>query len=449
MKWRFPKILIKNKFISTFIGTLGIYLGLGFILPISYLSVYITSYIHVEQNFVTMHYGFFLNLILTFAMTFSFSIGGILENKIGFTLTTLFGTIIVFITNIFYFKIQNIWICYCLTFIIGIGAGISASLLGKNLTFYYPKKKAIIVSILGLITILFAGGFLITGEKIINKEGKTLEEDDDGIYAPKIANRTYLYLMLGFFSIPIGDIIFLLFAYEYDKNKENKGEINTENLNLSIEDNIPKSILDNDIEKERNDEENLLEEKNGENSGYNNLDKEFDRMTENKKKNVKKVIKTFRFWRITIVSFLLSFSVSFMITTGRTFGAIIGINGVALQFLTSLQGISIIIIGPILGIISDKKGPMIILRICSIICIIPGVLLMFFIDNTLLYMISFIFIAIGLVAKMVSYSPLIMEIYGIQESVILSGIINGFGKLSEVITTVSAFVISFYYSGKL
>ena len=107
----------------------------------------------------------------------------------------------------------------------------------------------------------------------------------------------------------------------------------------------------------------------------------------------------------------------------------------------------LLVFGPILGFISDKKGPLNILRISSIISIIPGVLLLFFIDNTVLFLIAFAIIAIGLVSKMVSFSPLLMEIYGIQESVILGGIINGVGKLSEVITTVSAFVISFYYKG--
>ena len=89
---------------------------------------------------------------------------------------------------------------------------------------------------------------------------------------------------------------------------------------------------------------------------------------------------------------------------------------------------------------------MIILRICSIVSIIPGILLLFFIDNTVLYIISFVLIALGLVSKMVSFNPLLMEIYGIQESVILGGIINGFGRVGEIITTVSAFVVSFFCS---
>ena len=216
MACKFP-IIIKNKFISTVIGSLGIYFGIGFILPISYLSVYITSYINLKQDFVNMHYGYFLNLILTLSMAFSASLGGILENKIGFTFTTLLGTTIVLITNIFFFRIQNIWICYCLTLIMGVGAGISISLLGKNLTLYIPNKKGIIVSIFGLVVIILAGGFLIAGEKIISLEGVTIEPDEE-VYKPEIAERTYLYFMLCNLTIPNGDIIYLLFTHEYKKS---------------------------------------------------------------------------------------------------------------------------------------------------------------------------------------------------------------------------------------
>ena len=418
-------IIVKNRFISTAIGTFGIYLGIGFILPISYLAVYITSYINLKQKFVNMYYGYFLNLILTLSMTFSVSFGGLLENKIGFHFTTLLGTLIIFISNIFFFQIQNIWICYCLTLIIGIGAGISVSLLGKNLTLYFPKKKGLIVSIIGLGVILLGGGYLVLGEKIIAPGGETLGQDEE-VYKPEVAERTYKYFMIGFFTIPLGDIIFLLFSHEYKETTIN----DIDNLVTEVEN---EEIKDN--------KENIKENENN----NNNISQEFG-FKKYKNKRIKKVLKTFRFWRIALVSFLVSFPISFMITTGRTFGAIIGIKGSVLQFLMVIQGICIVVIGPIFGIISDKKGPMIILKISAIVSIIPGILLLFFIDNTVLYILSFALIAIGLVSKMVSFNPLLMEIYGIQESVILGGIINGLGKVGEIITTVAAFIISFFYS---
>ena len=575
-------VIIKNKFKSTIVGSLGIYFGFGFVLPMSYLSVYITSFIHIKQNFVNMHYGYFLNLILTLAMTFSVSFGGLLENKLGYTFTTLLGTIIIFISNFFFFKIQNIWICYFLTLLLGVGAGITTSLLGKNLTLYYPNKKGLIVSLFGMGLILVAGLFLLIGEKIISPTGETLGKNEE-VYKPETAERTYLYFMLGFFTIPIGDIIFLLFAHEYKKpiesdliipenNNENENIINDNDKKEEQKENYPELINDEKKEEKQNKEKNEEDEKiiNGENKKEEeekqnliknekekkeinevkeeekqiieekeNEQKEIDDVKENeemkqnlekkekekievneekedekekidtekkendineekedekekinsdkkeneqieinemkeedvklnidknedeqnndildtqfekekRKKKIKKIIKTFRFWKIATASFLLSFPISFMMTTGRTFGALIGIKGGALQFLTIAQGAAIIIVGPIFGILSDKKGPLLILRIASIVSILPGILLLFFIDNTVLYMISFVFIAVGLVSRMVSFNPLLMEIYGIEESVILGGIINGMGKVGEVITVVAAFAISFKYQG--
>ena len=530
-------VIIKNKFKSTIVGSLGIYFGFGFVLPMSYLSVYITSFIHIKQNFVNMHYGYFLNLILTLAMTFSVSFGGLLENKLGYTFTTLLGTIIIFISNFFFFKIQNIWICYFLTLLLGVGAGITTSLLGKNLTLYYPNKKGLIVSLFGMALILVAGLFLLIGEKIISPKGETLGENEE-VYKPETAERTYLYFMLGFFTIPIGDIIFLLFAHEYKKpiesdliipenNNENENIINDNDKKEEQKENHPELINDekeeekqileekeneqkeiddvkeneemkqnlekkekekvevneekedekekidtdkkeNDINEEKEDEKEKINSDKKENEQIEinemkeedvklNIDKNEDEQNndildtqfekEKRKKKIKKIIKTFRFWKIATASFLLSFPISFMMTTGRTFGALIGIKGGALQFLTIAQGAAIIIVGPIFGIISDKKGPLLILRIASIVSILPGILLLFFIDNTVLYMISFVFIAVGLVSRMVSFNPLLMEIYGIEESVILGGIINGMGKVGEVITVVAAFAISFKYQG--
>jgi predicted MFS family arabinose efflux permease len=166
----------------------------------------------------------------------------------------------------------------------------------------------------------------------------------------------------------------------------------------------------------------------------------------NKKKNIKKVIKTFRFWRLTLIQFLITFCFSFIVNTGRTFGALIGIDGSALQFLMICQTASIIIIGPFLGIIVDKKGPLNLLRLTSIVCMIPGILLTFFLNNSFIFIISFMLAVMSLISSAVGFSPFIMETYGIEESVILGGIINTFSKISEAITTVSAFIISLIYS---
>jgi len=424
-------VLIKNKFISNIIGTIGITFALSFILPISNFSVYITSYIHEKQDFVTMHYGLFINLIFTISMTLGTSIGGFLELKLGFILTTLIGLLIILITNIFFLNVQNIWFCYTLTLIVGIGVGIANSLGGKNLTLYKPDKKGIIVSVLSAVVILFAGIVSVIGEKLINSDGYTLGEKEE-FYSDKYNSRTYLYFSLGFFTVPIGTIIFLLFSFEYSKN-DNLEQIENSETNEKGETEEEKNEI---IEKPNEINDNKKDE--------DPLEKDIKAM--NKKKNIKKVIKTFRFWRLTLIQFLITFCFSFIVNTGRTFGALIGIDGSALQFLMICQTASIIIIGPFLGIIVDKKGPLNLLRLTSIVGMFPAILLTFFLNNSFIFIISFMLAVMSLISSAVGFSPFIMETYGIEESVILGGIINTFSKISEAITTVSAFIISLIYS---
>ena len=174
------------------------------------------------------------------------------------------------------------------------------------------------------------------------------------------------------------------------------------------------------------------------------LNKELKTM--NKNRNIKKVIKTFRFWRLAFVQLFLTFAFSFILGTGRTFGALIGIDGNVLQFLTLSQSGALILVGPILGILVDKKGPLNLLRITTLVCMIPGILLTFFVRNTIIFISSFIIAALALTSTIVTFAPFIMEIYGIQESVILGGIMGIFSKLSEITTTVSGFVISLFYT---
>ena len=131
-----------------------------------------------------------------------------------------------------------------------------------------------------------------------------------------------------------------------------------------------------------------------------------------------------------------------MVNTGRTFGALIGINGNALQFAGIIQVFAVLILSPILGIVVDKKGPLLLLRILSISCILPGIILAFYMSYTVVFISCFVFYVLNIVVLAVSFGPFIMEVYGIQESVILGGIINGFSKFSDLITTVSAFVFS-------
>ena len=433
-------IIIKSRFVSAFIASCGILMGMAFIYPVGNFSVYLTSYIHLKDSYVTMHYGLFLNLIFAFSTTFGMSIGGLLEHKIGFISTTLTGLCVILVGDIFFIRIQNIWLCYALTFIMGTGSGIANSLTGKNLALFKPKIKALLISIMAAFAVIFSGVFATLGEKIISPKGYTLSQGEE-FYPANICKRTYLYFLSGFIVLPFAAVIFLLFIVEYKKEYSKDSIVVEERIN---EENEEKEKVEESEEKENI---NLKNERKGENNIKEDEDIiDFEIKSMSKKKSIKKVFKTFRFWRLAFIQLFITFSFSFILGTGRTFGALIGINGTSLQYLMILQSGALILIGPILGFISDKKGPLPLVRISAVICMIPGILLTFFTDKTPIFISSFVISILGLICGLIGFAPFMMEIYGIQESVIIGGAINVFAKISEIISTVSAFVISKFYT---
>jgi hypothetical protein len=330
----------------------------------------------------------------------------------------------------------------------GIGCGIATSLLAKNLAFYNPTKKGRISGIIGILTVVLAAIFAFLGEKVINSSGESVNEKK--VYPKEIAEKTYIFYLSGFISLPLGGFLGFLFLYEYkreddptqylrdvsDKQKELNEVVEAEEA-LNPKTNPEEEIVANMYNSTEEEKEKEKAEKN--------FEKEVDKIKS--KKHIKQVLKSWRFWRISISSLLLNFPVMFMVNTGRIFGAIIGINATILQLMSIFQAFGIVLIGPILGYISDKKNPLVLLRIVTLICVLPGIILNLFLENSFMFLLSVLLYIFGLVGNMVGSPPLIMEIYGIQESVILGSFLSTFAKVSEIITTTVAFFVSFIYQG--
>ena len=267
------KLLIRNKFFSSVLGAFSISFGFAFLLPLNNFSVYITSYINLKYEYITMHYGLFINLIFMFALSFSNSLGGYLENILGFFPTIIVGFAIVFVANFIFIFQQNIWLCYFLSMILGIGVGIANSLLGKNIILYIPDKKGFFSGILGFGIMTFTATFALTGEKIINFEGYTLKEEDR-FYPVNIAKNTYKYFLIGEICIPIGLIFALLLTYEYNLEENKQENSQTENNDEKlIKDQQENFLLENKEEiliktkDNQTDEEKKLKKENSKKKG--------------------------------------------------------------------------------------------------------------------------------------------------------------------------------------
>lgn len=444
------KLLIKNKFISTVIGTIAIYMGVAFLLALSNFVTYITSNIHSYYDYVTMHYGLFINLIFMTTNSFSNPFGGFVENKLGFNCTIILGFYILFISNLFYVYQRNIWLCYFSSIFLGIGVGISTSLLVKNLTLYMPTKKGLISGGFGIGMILITCIFGFAGDKLINNSGYTLG-DDETFYPRFISERTFYYFLIGEIIMPFSLIFGLLLIYEF-KPEENIPKVNKDSLldnkdgKNEAEANEGKEEETNEKNKENEEEQNDKNDINDDNN--NNEVKKMMMMMppplsgQEIKRRILKVIKTCRYWRIDLVSFLINTAISFMLNTAKTFGSLIGINGNALQFAQILQAFACVLVVPVLAIVADKKGPLLITRIISVLTIVPGFILAGYMENDFAFIGCYVLYTLCMNGLLVGFAPFIMEVYGIQESLFLAGILNGCSKLGDVFTTVSAFIFS-------
>ena len=211
---------IKKKFIKTLIGAVIFSLSNFPMTTIIGLSVYITSFIHLKQSFVTMHYGTFFNPINQISTKIAGPIAGILEKKIGFHSTLILGSFLIFISLIGYYIQQNIYIFYILICLMGFGNGVSIPYT-KNLIMYEPKRKGLISSSIMIPNIISMAIFKFLGEKIINKKGYTLNPKKNEIYYPeKICKNIQIYFILCIIIFPFLRIISMILMKKYNDDKE-------------------------------------------------------------------------------------------------------------------------------------------------------------------------------------------------------------------------------------
>ena len=149
-----------------------------------------------------MHYGTFFGSINQISTTLISCLSGILEHKIGFFNTIILGTSITLTSLFGFYYIQNIYLFYFFICLMGIGNGLCIPLPMKNLLLYIPEKKGLFSSLMMIPQVFFSSIFGFLGEKIINKNGYTLNIEKKEIFYPEYICqniKTYFLLCIFFF----------------------------------------------------------------------------------------------------------------------------------------------------------------------------------------------------------------------------------------------------------
>lgn len=393
----------KKRFILSFIGNIIYFIAIMTPFGIGQYSVYITSYFHFFNPKVNIQLGNLMMPILTLALSLSSPLGGFLEHKLGMHLTLIINSFILEILIIIFISQKNIWITFLLITLIGMTIGAVITIPGKNICYYYPNKRGIIMSLTASFTIIIGSVINVIGEKIINPEKIVLKEHE--IYYPFNVAKNYIkFYRLSLLIIPIFSVISLPFLKKYKQENKNKDEQLDKNININ-------ELIDK----------------------------------ENYSKNVKAAICNSRIWRIALVQIFSQFSMGFALSTFRVYAALISINGTLMQYSPLIFGASMTIIGPIWGYINDKFQSFKIIKIICIFFIFDSIMLSIFIKSNFIYIICIFIGSIFNTGLNTLMRPYIMKIYGMKYFIEIGGIITICMGIINILKGLLSFVISLYY----
>lgn len=407
----------KTRFILSFIGGIIYHICSGCCLALGNFNVYLTSFIHYSNSSVDMQYGHLMIPLLAFSLSIFVPIGGILENKIGLHLSLIVSSSLLEIFIFIFINQKNIWHIYILIVLMGLSCGLGIAIPRKNCCFYYPEQKAFILSTMSSLTILIFGIISVVGEKVINPE-KVILKKGEKFYPLEVSKNFILFYKYILRVIPIITIISLLLIKKY----ENDYNINNKNYqSISDKKGLKEKINNNNEEEERF--------KNKENYSI----------------NVKAALFNIRIWKIASIASLSSFALGFSVNTFRVYGALISINGTFMQYSGGIGSIILCICTPIWGYINDNFDFTKIIKIICFSTCIQSLLLSIFLSNNITYIFCILFGCLISCGLMTSINPHIMQVYGIEYTLEIGGIVGICHGIVSGLGAIIAFIISKYY----
>ena len=201
-------------FILSFISLLFFKISSTHISILWKFTAYTTSYIHLKQKWVTIHYGV-INFPLYLMTTKLISpFGGFMEKTIGGKHTIIFGSVTIFISLFCLYFQQNIWIYYFITILLGIGVGSCNQICFKNVCLFKPNSKGFLFSCVGVFTTIFHGIFFLISEKYININDFSLNKGSHNQFYPEYISQRYqkfiLFFIFSFFFAVFFSLLFYI-----------------------------------------------------------------------------------------------------------------------------------------------------------------------------------------------------------------------------------------------
>lgn len=328
---------------------------------------------------------------------------------------------------------NSIWITFLAMSVFGLGFGFAVFSPIKNACFYCPEKKGSIAALITSIGNLGNAVYNYLGESLINPTNYTLQTGETH-YPYWIAKNVKKYYAFIFIAIPIGTILGCLFIYQFVPDlKELQSPI------LPGDENPP-TETEEGIDKPRISPPKLPPPP---------MMKPLTESEKQKyKKDISKVLHNKRIWILSAINFLASFLLLLVVNSYKTIGATAPtrVDGALLRDTAVFCAVCLSGFGPLWGLLIDKVNFKIIFIIVNAIGTGVGIGLVFGLYFPILF--CLLVCATGLCASGLTavFNPHIMKVYGIQYSMIVSGIINLIGGMSNLIGSMFTFIVSTVYA---
>ena len=393
----------RKKFILSILSYAIFCFGIAGVHQISHLSVYITSYFHYQKQSINMQVGNLIRPLFLLSFSIANPLGGLLEKKIGIYYSIIFCFTINEIIIFIFLNQTNLLFTFFLICLLGINCGLCHSIPRKNIFSYYPKRRGIIGAFMEVIFISISASVLVLGEKTINPN-KIILKKGEHYYPFEVCKKYIIFYKYLLFIIPICLIFSLLFLEKYNPTRD-----------------------ETQIQK--------IESK------PQKIDK-----TEYKLK-MKSAIFNSRIWKIAFFVKFAPFAINFSMNTFRVYGALMSFNGSIMQYFGLLSSLSVIIFGPIWGIINDSFPYHIIIKIIVGGTITHSILLTLFIKSNIIYTICTFTGPVFFCGLANITQPHIIQVYGIDYFIELEGLVRLMGGVKNIVQILILYVISKNFEG--
>ena len=451
------------KGISTLIGASLMNFLVGGIYSLCTLSVYEISYIKRIGGSISIDHLTFYYPVEVFFQCISAFVSGIIYKEIGLHFTNFIGVSVLSFGYAIMYLSKNLFFDILAMIFGGIGTGIIYYPSTTNSYEWFKENNGLIVGIMETMISLGSFFFAFIGEKIINKK-EIPSSDEDNLYDISIGRKIKKYLIIQIISLLSVYFVSIILMFEkytnnennsLDKKSQKKGnsaDNEKEELDHYIENNIKNNQEKEEIESKKIVEENApIKSDSPERLIKYVLNKiDFGRKNNNtEKKPIKKILltalKSKNLILFTLIAIMEAPMSNMAFTLYREIGEYEKINVKYLQLIGSLYFIFECLSSFVFGLLSDCVKLKYLLLFINIVGTTVGFTYHFTFENGLLFFLvqNFLSFSAG------GYYPIkdcfLMQVFGKNVYIELSGIVSFFVALSiNIVTPITYYVISSY-----